>query len=267
MPSRRRCWSRVAVIPSTSSTHTRAGERRHLHVPAGGDRPALQPSADEHRAREIPEGLGEGANRKSVEAGPEINLRMNRNALLDDLERRIAECRQEAGRGNLERQRRRRLAARERIELLFTIQERSKNSTSSSPIELPRLRRVMADQVVHWRCSVVSGHGLIEGRRQDCSRFAQDFTVGRRIAVGDNAAKIVKIMDLALKLGAPIVGLNDSGGARAFRRSVLSLAGCMLTFFCATRSPPESCRRFQPSWVRAPAAPCTRRPSPTSRSW
>jgi len=69
---------------------------------------------------------------------------------------------------------------------------------------------------------VVSGHGLVEGRQ--VFAFAQDFTVFGGSTSETNAAKIVKIMDLAMKLGAPIVGLNDSGGAR-IQEGVLSLGG------------------------------------------
>src|SRR5205085_12203784 len=54
--------------------------------------------------------------------------------------------------------------------------------------------------------------------------FAQDFTVFGGSLSETNAAKIVKIMDLAMNLGAPIVGLNDSGGAR-IQEGVLSLGG------------------------------------------
>jgi len=69
---------------------------------------------------------------------------------------------------------------------------------------------------------VVAGHGLIDGRQ--VFAFAQDFTVFGGSLSETNAAKIVKIMDLAVKLGSPIVGLNDSGGAR-IQEGVLSLAG------------------------------------------
>src|SRR5436305_10699169 len=69
---------------------------------------------------------------------------------------------------------------------------------------------------------VVAGHGLVDGRQ--VFAFAQDFTVFGGSLAETNAAKIVKIMDLAMKLGAPIVGLNDSGGAR-IQEGVLSLAG------------------------------------------
>jgi propionyl-CoA carboxylase beta chain len=69
---------------------------------------------------------------------------------------------------------------------------------------------------------VIAGHGLIDGRQ--VFAFAQDFTVFGGSLSETNAAKIVKIMDLAVKLGAPIVGLNDSGGAR-IQEGVLSLGG------------------------------------------
>ncbi len=79
----------------------------------------------------------------------------------------------------------------------------------------------MADQVIPGD-GVVTGHGLIDGRQ--VFAFAQDFTVFGGSLSETNAAKVVKIMDLAMKLGAPIVGLNDSGGAR-IQEGVASLAG------------------------------------------
>jgi propionyl-CoA carboxylase beta chain len=69
---------------------------------------------------------------------------------------------------------------------------------------------------------VVAGHGSIDGRQ--VFAFAQDFTVFGGSLSETNAAKIVKVMDLAMKLGAPIVGLNDSGGAR-IQEGVMSLGG------------------------------------------
>ncbi|MCS6885492.1 MAG: acyl-CoA carboxylase subunit beta [Acidobacteriota bacterium] len=69
---------------------------------------------------------------------------------------------------------------------------------------------------------VVAGHGLIDGR--DVYVFAQDFTVFGGSLSETNAEKICKIMDLAMKNGAPIIGLNDSGGAR-IQEGVASLAG------------------------------------------
>src|SRR3989442_3498493 len=79
----------------------------------------------------------------------------------------------------------------------------------------------MADQIVPGD-GVVAGHGLVDGRQ--VFAFAQDFTVFGGSLSETNAAKIVKIMDLAMKLGAPVVGLNDSGGAR-IQEGVLSLGG------------------------------------------
>jgi propionyl-CoA carboxylase beta chain len=110
------------------------------------------------------------------------------------------------------------LTARERMELLFdpgTFEELDKLVTHRC------VDFGMANQLVPGD-GVVSGHGLIDGRQ--VFAFAQDFTVVGGSLSETNAAKIVKIMDLALKLGAPIVGLNDSGGAR-IQEGVLSLAG------------------------------------------
>jgi propionyl-CoA carboxylase beta chain len=69
---------------------------------------------------------------------------------------------------------------------------------------------------------VVTGSGRVDGRL--VYAFAQDFTVFGGSLSETNAAKIVKIMDLAMKMGAPIVGLNDSGGAR-IQEGVMSLGG------------------------------------------
>jgi propionyl-CoA carboxylase beta chain len=69
---------------------------------------------------------------------------------------------------------------------------------------------------------VVAGVGRVDGR--PVYAFAQDFTVFGGSLSETNAAKIVKIMDLAMKMGAPVVGLNDSGGAR-IQEGVLSLGG------------------------------------------
>src|SRR2546422_4463181 len=68
----------------------------------------------------------------------------------------------------------------------------------------------------------ITGYGRIEGRLVFV--FAQDFTVFGGSLSEANAAKIVKIMDLAAKMGSPIIGLNDSGGAR-IQEGVVSLGG------------------------------------------
>ena len=141
---------------------------------------------------------------------------MDPRQILADLERRA-----ELG-GGEERTRRQheagKLTARERIELLFdpgTFEEVDKLVTHRC------LDFGMAEQLVPGD-GVVAGHGLVDGRQ--VFAFAQDFTVFGGSLSETNAAKIVKIMDLAMKLGSPVVGLNDSGGAR-IQEGVMSLAG------------------------------------------
>ena len=70
--------------------------------------------------------------------------------------------------------------------------------------------------------SVVTGWGTIEGRLAYV--FSQDFTVFGGSLGEVHAAKICKIMDMAMKAGAPVIGLNDSGGAR-IQEGVVSLGG------------------------------------------
>ena len=141
---------------------------------------------------------------------------MDRRKQLADLERQA-----ELGGGEARRARQHaagKLTARERIDLLFdpgTFHEIDKLVTH-------RCRDFgMADQVVPGD-GVIAGHGRINGR--PVYAFAQDFTVFGGSLSETNAAKIIKVMDLAVKMGAPIVGLNDSGGAR-IQEGVLSLGG------------------------------------------
>lgn len=75
---------------------------------------------------------------------------------------------------------------------------------------------------------VVSGYGKIDGRLMYV--FAQDFTVFGGSLSRANADKIIKVMDLAMKMGAPVIGLNDSGGAR-IQEGVESLAGYADIFY------------------------------------
>ena len=135
------------------------------------------------------------------------------------LNRRMEEARQGGGAERIRRQHEAgKLTARERVELLCD---------PGSFVELDAL-------VVH-RCSdfgmerqkvpgdgVVTGHGRIGGR--EVFVFSQDFTVFGGSLSEAYAAKICKIMDLAMKAGAPVIGLNDSGGAR-IQEGVVSLAG------------------------------------------
>jgi len=75
---------------------------------------------------------------------------------------------------------------------------------------------------------VVTGHGTIDGRTVFV--FSQDFTVFGGSLGEMHANKIVKIMDTAMKVGAPVIGLNDSGGAR-IQEGVISLGGYAEIFF------------------------------------
>ena len=138
---------------------------------------------------------------------------------LEELRRRHAAA--EAG-GGPERQERQhkegKLSARERIDLLLD------EGTFEETDKLVRHRSHdfgMQKQVIDGD-GFVTGWGLIHGR--PAYVFAQDFTVFGGSLSETNAKKIVKIMDLALKTGAPVIGLNDSGGAR-IQEGVLSLGG------------------------------------------
>src|SRR6476620_11493681 len=138
---------------------------------------------------------------------------------LEELRRRHAAA--EAGGGEERRERQHKdgkLSARERVELLLdegSFEELDKLVTH-------RCRDFgMDDQIVPGD-GVVSGYGRIDGRLTYV--FAQDFTVFGGSLSETNAQKICKVMDLALKNGAPLVGLNDSGGAR-IQEGVLSLGG------------------------------------------
>ena len=141
---------------------------------------------------------------------------MNPIDKLRDLERRA-----ELG-GGEERLRKQheqgKLTARERMERLFdpgTFEEVDK-------LVAHRCTDFGMEQQIVPGDGVVSGHGRVNGRV--VYGFAQDFTVFGGSLSETNAAKIVKVMDLAMRNGAPIVGLNDSGGAR-IQEGVVSLAG------------------------------------------
>jgi propionyl-CoA carboxylase beta chain len=110
------------------------------------------------------------------------------------------------------------LTARERVELLL---DEGSFEELDRLVEHRCLDFGMADQRIPGD-GVVSGHGRVDGR--PVYVFAQDFTVFGGSLSETNAQKICKVMDLAMKMGAPVVGLNDSGGAR-IQEGVASLAG------------------------------------------
>jgi acetyl-CoA carboxylase carboxyltransferase component len=116
------------------------------------------------------------------------------------------------------------LAARERIELLFD--ESTFSEIDAFSVAAPaggdfgRIVKAPGD-------GVVTGYGKISGRLAFV--FAQDFTVMGGSLGSVHASKIAKIQDMALKMGAPIIGLIDSGGAR-IQEGVSSLAGYAAIF-------------------------------------
>ncbi|HZI89211.1 MAG TPA: carboxyl transferase domain-containing protein, partial [Candidatus Polarisedimenticolia bacterium] len=111
-----------------------------------------------------------------------------------------------------------RLTARERIELLL---DPGSFQETGVFVEHRTTDFGMADRKIPGD-GVVSGYGTVDGRLVFV--FAQDFTVFGGSLSETNAEKICKVMDLAVKNGAPLVGLNDSGGAR-IQEGVVSLGG------------------------------------------
>ncbi|HEU4637865.1 MAG TPA: carboxyl transferase domain-containing protein, partial [Candidatus Binatia bacterium] len=136
---------------------------------------------------------------------------------------RLRELNQKAEAGGGEQRARRqheqgKLLARERLDILLD---------PSSFVELDRLRThgctdFQMQEQKFLGDAVVTGYGAIDGRLVYV--YSQDFTVFGGSLSGVVAEKICKVMDLAVKNGAPIIGINDSGGAR-IQEGVLSLAG------------------------------------------
>ncbi len=110
------------------------------------------------------------------------------------------------------------LTARERIDLLLD----AGSFTEMDRFVTHRCTEFGMEQQKFPGDGVITGHGLVDGRKVFV--FAQDFTVFGGSLSGAYAAKICKLMDLAMKVGAPVIGLNDSGGAR-IQEGVESLAG------------------------------------------
>ena len=137
---------------------------------------------------------------------------------IEELEQRLAEARRSDA-ARVEKQHATgKLTARERMEALLDddsfveLDALAKHRASSFGMEK---RRPPGD-------GVVTGHGTIDSR--PVYLFAQDFTVFGGALGEVHAEKICKVMDLATRMGAPVIGLNDSGGAR-IQEGVVSLGG------------------------------------------
>src|SRR5881227_588931 len=138
---------------------------------------------------------------------------------LDQLREREQRAEEGGGTARVEKQHAAgKMTARERVEFLLdegTFQEFDK-------LVEHRSRDFGLESLIFPGDGVVTGHGVIDGRKVFV--FAQDFTVFGGSLSETHAEKICKVMDLAMKVGAPIIGLNDSGGAR-IQEGVVSLGG------------------------------------------
>lgn len=138
---------------------------------------------------------------------------------LDELREKSRLAEQGGGAARLEKQKSAgKMTARERIEFLLdddSFEEFDKFVVHRSTDFNLENEKYLGD-------GVITGHGLIEGR--EVFVFAQDFTVFGGSLSETHAQKICKVMDLAMKTGAPVIGLNDSGGAR-IQEGVVSLGG------------------------------------------
>src|SRR5438477_5662912 len=138
---------------------------------------------------------------------------------LDQLREREQRAEEGGGPARVEKQHAAgKLTARERIDFLLdegTFQEFDK-------LVEHRSRDFGLDKQIYPGDGVVTGHGLIDARKVFV--FEQDFTIYGGSLSEPHAEKICKVMDLAMKVGAPIIGLNDSGGAR-IQEGVVSLGG------------------------------------------
>jgi propionyl-CoA carboxylase beta chain len=138
---------------------------------------------------------------------------------LDVLRERSVQAEQGGGAARVEKQHEAgKMTARERIE--FLLDEGSFEEFDKLVVH--RSRDFGLDKQLYPGDGVITGHGLIDGR--NVFVFAQDFTVFGGSLSETHAEKICKVMDLAMKVGAPIIGLNDSGGAR-IQEGVVSLGG------------------------------------------
>ncbi len=146
-------------------------------------------------------------------------VRTSSTPLLDELDKRNEEALMGGGKERIEKQHaQKKLTARERIDLLLddgSFEEIDRFVTHSTTDFGMEKKKYLGD-------GVVAGTGKIDGR--SVTVFAQDFTIFGGSLSRTNAKKICKIMDLAMKIGVPVIGINDSGGAR-IQEGVESLGG------------------------------------------
>jgi propionyl-CoA carboxylase beta chain len=141
------------------------------------------------------------------------------NTKIEELDRRLALAYIGGGEKRIEKQHaKKKLTARERVEYLL-----DEGSFEEMGVMVThRTTDFGLEKELYYGDGVVTGYGTIDGRLVYV--FAQDFTVFGGALSETHAEKICKIMDQAVKVGAPIIGLNDSGGAR-IQEGVRSLGG------------------------------------------
>src|SRR6202521_6092681 len=145
--------------------------------------------------------------------------RSDRHDRSQELESRLAAAARGGGAERIARQHAAgKLTARERVELLLD----PGSFVEVDALVTHRCRDFGMDEQQVPGDGVVCGYGTVDGRLVYV--FAQDFTVFGGSLSETNARKICKVMDLAVENGAPLIGLNDSGGAR-IQEGVASLAG------------------------------------------
>ncbi|HEV7667282.1 MAG TPA: acyl-CoA carboxylase subunit beta [Thermoanaerobaculia bacterium] len=138
---------------------------------------------------------------------------------ISELKQRLAAAEAGGGADRIARQHKEgKLTARERVELLLD----PGSFVELDALVVHRCRDFGMEKTKFPGDGVVSGYGTVEGRLVYV--FAQDFTVFGGSLSETNAQKICKVMDLAVENGAPVIGLNDSGGAR-IQEGVASLGG------------------------------------------
>jgi propionyl-CoA carboxylase beta chain len=151
---------------------------------------------------------------------------MNRADQFKDLQQKHQEAEKGGGDARIEAQHKKgKLTARERVELLV------------DPGTFEEIGKFVTHQCVenehYLGDGVVTGYGKVNGRL--IYLFSQDFTVFGGSLSGEHATKICRILDLAMQNGAPVIGLNDSGGAR-IQEGVVSLGGYADIFYRNTRA-------------------------------
>ncbi len=138
---------------------------------------------------------------------------------LDELQRRRDEAESGGGPSSIAKQHDKgKLTARERVDLLMD----DGSFVETDAFAVHRSTKFGLEETRILGDGVVTGHGTIDGR-QVCV-FSQDFTTFGGSLGEVFAEKVVKVMDLAVRMGVPIIGLNDSGGAR-IQEGVVSLGG------------------------------------------